>query len=267
MTPPPLPGARNTASSLSALLCASAVLLTLSACGGGDGNSPAASDPTATTATPTASTGNADLQAAAGSKTAAAAERSGVATWYAATGAGACSYDASDDRLVAAMNTPDWAGSAVCGMQVTVDGPSGSVSVRIVDRCPECVSGQLDLSREAFERIAPLSEGRVPIRWRAAEAPVSGPLGYRVKEGSNPNWVALQVRNHRWPVARVEIQTAGASGWTALPRTDYNYFVHDGAALAAPLRLRTTAEDGQQLVDTLSSLQAGAINTGAAQFQ
>jgi expansin (peptidoglycan-binding protein) len=96
---------------------------------------------------------------------------------------------------------------------------------------------------------------------------VTGPLGFRVKEGSNPNWVALQVRNHRWPVARVEIQAAGSVAWTALPRTDYNYFVHDGAALAAPLRLRTTAEDGQQLVDTLSSLQAGALNTGAAQFQ
>ena len=40
----------------------------------------------------------------------------GIATYYDATGAGNCSYDASPDDLdVAAMNTPQWANSAVCG--------------------------------------------------------------------------------------------------------------------------------------------------------
>ncbi len=178
------------------------------------------------------------------------ATHAGEGTYYAADGSGNCSFDPSPgDLLVAAMNTPDYAGSAVCGACAAVDGPDGSVTVRIVDRCPECASGDLDLSPQAFERIAPLSAGRVPISWRFVACDVSGPVRYRFKDGSNPFWTAIQVRNHRHAVARLEART-GDGGWRAIPRESYNYFVATDGLGAGPLTLRVTDVHGLTLEDT-----------------
>ena len=63
--------------------------------------------------------------------------QAGIATWYYATGAGHCGYDASpNDMDVAAMNAPQFNNSAVCGSCAEVEGPKGTVRVRIVDSCP-----------------------------------------------------------------------------------------------------------------------------------
>ena len=62
--------------------------------------------------------------------------------------AGACSFDPSpDDLLVAAMNGAEYDNAAWCGAYVHVTGPKGAVTVRIVDLCPGCKAGDLDLSR------------------------------------------------------------------------------------------------------------------------
>src|SRR5947207_9220660 len=82
------------------------------------------------------------------------ATRSGQATFYDATGAGNCSFDPTpNDLMVGAMNQTDYAGSLLCGAYVEISGPKGVVVVRIVDRCPECPTGNIDLSQEAFARI------------------------------------------------------------------------------------------------------------------
>jgi hypothetical protein len=52
-----------------------------------------------------------------------------------------------------------------CGRQALVKGPSGQVQVTIVDMCPGCGYGSLDLSPAAFSHIAQLSQGRVHISW------------------------------------------------------------------------------------------------------
>ncbi len=180
--------------------------------------------------------------------------------------AGACSYGAVDDRMIAAMNQADYAGSAACGAQLVVTGPNGPVTVRVVDVCPECAPGDVDLSAEAFARIARPIDGRVAVSWRAEPASVSGPVSYRYKEGSSRWWTAIQVRNHRQPVARLEIRPAGASGWIAVERMAYNYFVHPQAVPDAPLEVRITASDGSTLQDTLPVPQGGLVVSGRGQF-
>src|SRR6185369_16807240 len=57
----------------------------------------------------------------------------GDATYYDATGAGSCSFDPSPDRLVAALDGPDYAHASLCGACLAVAGPSGDVIVRVVD--------------------------------------------------------------------------------------------------------------------------------------
>jgi expansin (peptidoglycan-binding protein) len=96
-----------------------------------------------------------------------AATYSGEATYYAADGTGACGFKATPNDLnVAAMNGAQYK-KTWCGQCVLVTGPKGSVKVRIVDLCPGCSEGDLDLSKQAFATIASLSAGRIKITWHA----------------------------------------------------------------------------------------------------
>ena len=192
---------------------------------------------------------------------------SGEATYYYATGAGACGFGASPgDLMVAAMNAPDYNNSAVCGEYVHVYGPNGSVTVRIVDLCPGCASGDLDLSEEAFALIAPLPRGRVPITWQVVSPDLPGPIAYHFKDGSNQWWTAVQIRNHRNPIARFEYLKDGRQ-WVEVPRTSYNYFVQTGPGMGVgPYTFRVTDAYGNVLVDSgVIHVENGTVN-GAAQF-
>jgi expansin (peptidoglycan-binding protein) len=89
---------------------------------------------------------------------------SGDATYYDAEGTGACGIRMPRDYLVAAINDEQYS-RANCGRCVRVRGPRGSVVVQVVDKCPGCDRGDLDLSQTAFKRIANMSDGRVGISW------------------------------------------------------------------------------------------------------
>jgi expansin (peptidoglycan-binding protein) len=89
----------------------------------------------------------------------------GQATYYNADGTGACGFKATpNDLAVAALNGSQYKKSW-CGQCALVTGPMGMVKIRIVDLCPGCAFGGLDLSQQAFEAIASLSAGRVKITW------------------------------------------------------------------------------------------------------
>jgi expansin (peptidoglycan-binding protein) len=153
----------------------------------------------------------------------------------------------------------------VCGQCVEVDGPNGSVTVRITDRCPGCAEGDLDLSREAFQQIAALQTGRVAITWRPVPCDVSGPISYRFKDGSNPFWVGIQVLNHRHAVRTLEAKLADGT-WKAIGRESYNYFV-DAAGLGdGPYTLRVTDIHGLTVEDTNVPLGDATTVTGGAQL-
>jgi len=196
-----------------------------------------------------------------------AEEHTGEATYYTfADGSGNCGFPPTpDDLMVGAMNHTDYAGSAACGTCVRIVGPQGTVDVRIVDRCPECPQGDIDLSPEAFELIAPLAEGRVDITWQYIACPVQGPIIYHFKDGSNPWWTAVQIRNHRHGIASFEVGD-GNGGWLELPRVDYNYFIKDDGMGDGPLQLRVTDVLGSTLEDSGVPLLDDADHPGSAQF-
>jgi expansin (peptidoglycan-binding protein) len=192
--------------------------------------------------------------------------QSGIATYYTATGAGACSFDPTPNDLdVAAMNSAQYGGSAVCGECAAVNGPKGAVTVRIVDLCPECGTGHLDLSEQAFAKIANVADGRVPITWQAVACQVQGPIAYHYQDGSSQWWTSLQVRNHRLPISKLELRMGGA--FFEVPRADYNYFVQAQGAGPGPLTVRITAIDGQTLTDTLPAAAPDVTVTGGGQFR
>ena len=193
-----------------------------------------------------------------------AAEHGGEATYYGADGTGNCSFDASADRMIAAINDVDYAGSAPCGACVEVTGPDGVIRVRIVDRCPGCAVGDLDLSPEAFEMIAPVELGRVDISWHFVPCAVEGPLAYRFKEGSSQWWTALQVRNHRHAIASLEYSVDGGDTFIPIKRENYNYFVAPEGVGAEPFDLRVTDVYEQVVIDEGLVVGDGIVVEGAA---
>ncbi len=191
----------------------------------------------------------------------------GIATYYNATGAGACSFDPSpNDLMVAAMNADEYDNAAVCGAYLRVVGPKGIITIRIVDLCPECKAGHLDLSQEAFAAIADLPQGIVPITWQVISPDLNGPIAYHFKDESNQWWTAVQIRNHRNPIAKFEYRD-GNGQWVAVPRTSYNYFVQTNPGMGTgPYTFRVTDSYGNVLVDSGIPLIENDTINGAAQF-
>jgi expansin (peptidoglycan-binding protein) len=189
-----------------------------------------------------------------------------VATTYdAGTGDGACSYGPSGDLMTAAMNHTDYETSKACGAYVLVRAAGGAtVTVRITNECPTgCAPGQLDLSAQAFARLANPVAGRIPITWKLLSPGDSGTVALRYKTGSSRYWCAVQVIGHRNPVARLELRADG--GWRLLPRTDYNYFLaEDGGGCGGTIRI--TDIYGERLTVDGIALRPGTAQTTRLQF-
>lgn len=175
-------------------------------------------------------------------------------------------FDSSKtDLMVGAMNIFDYAGSQICGATVVISGPKGNVTVRIVDLCPGCPAGNIDLSPQAFEQIADTTLGRVPISWYVTADNVSGPILYHFMEQSSQYWTGVQIRNHRYPIYSIEYLTS-SNAWKNIDRTDYNYFVVSGGLGVGPYTFRVTDIYGHVLVDSSIALAPGKDVAGAAQF-
>ncbi|WP_218920120.1 expansin EXLX1 family cellulose-binding protein [Chondromyces crocatus] len=193
------------------------------------------------------------------------ATHAGEGTYYDADGSGNCSFPPSPgDLLVAAMNQADYEGSAACGACIALDGPDGSVTVRIVDRCPECAPGDVDMSPQAFEQIAPIAAGRVPITWRYVACGLTGAVVYHFKDGSNPWWAGVQVRNHRYPIAELSFRNADGQ-FVPLGRENYNYFIGENMG-EGPFTFRVTDTLGNVIEDEGIPLRDDGESPGTSQF-
>ncbi|GAN02161.1 riboflavin aldehydeforming enzyme [Mucor ambiguus] len=95
---------------------------------------------------------------------------SGDATYY-NTGLGSCGWESAESEMIVALNHGQMENGANsnknpnCGRHITATGPKGSVTVKVVDTCPGCANGDLDLSPAAFAKIADMDAGRVPVSW------------------------------------------------------------------------------------------------------
>ncbi|MFI8831635.1 expansin EXLX1 family cellulose-binding protein [Streptomyces afghaniensis] len=190
----------------------------------------------------------------------------GVATHYdAADGDGACLYGPSPDLMVAAMNHTDYETSKACGAHILVRAANGaSVTVRVTNECPlPCAPGQLDLSKEAFAKLAGLSAGRIPITWSLLSPSTSDTVSIRYKTGSSSHWCGIQALGHRNPLARLEVKTG--SGWSRLTRTEYNYFLSPGGTGCGGA-LRLTDIYGEQLTVDGIAIRPDAVQPTRVQF-
>ncbi|MFI6248513.1 expansin EXLX1 family cellulose-binding protein [Streptomyces sp. NPDC051016] len=236
----------------------------------GKRTTPPASATPSTTATPAATrratSGTARTPSPAAGRIRPGTTYDGVATSYdVGNGDGACSFGPTSDVMTAAMNTADYETAKACGAYVSVRAANGkSITVRITNECPApCTVGQLDLSQQAFAKLAPLSAGRIAITWSLLSPATSDTVSIRYKTGSTQYWCGIQAIGHRNPLARLEVRTGG--GWLALTRTEYNYFLSEqGTGCGAELRL--TDIYGEQLVVPALAVRADVVQRTGVQF-
>lgn len=179
-----------------------------------------------------------------------AAARQGKATFYDSKGAGGnCSFvSAPANRMYVALGPSEYAAAAACGGYLDVTGPRGKVRVIVMDQCPECPPGHIDLSREAFAKIADPVQGIVPVTYQqVVDPPPPGPLAFRIKDGASQWWFAVLVTNHGNPLARVEARPSGGN-WRSAVRHDYNYWIIENGLGPGPYAIRVTDSTGRQTV-------------------
>lgn len=190
----------------------------------------------------------------------------GVATFYdTGNGDGACLYGPTADVMTAAMDTTDYETARACGAYILVRAASGaSVTVRITNECPlPCAPGQLDLSPQAFAKLAAPVTGRIPITWSLLSPSTSDTISIRYKTGSTRYWCGIQAIGHRNPLARLEVQTS--AGWTELPRTGYNYFLSEqGSGCGGAIRI--TDIYGERLEIDGISVKPDVVQSTGVQF-
>ena len=181
---------------------------------------------------------------------------------------GNCSYPSPPaGQLYVALPPSEYGNSAACGSYLQVSGPDGSVTVEVVNQCPECQAGHIDLSEQAFAKIAPLSAGLVPVTYRTlADPPLPAPLSMLVKAGSSAYWLALLPINNGNPLATVAV-SQGSGGWQELSRTTYGYWLASSGAGPGPFSVRLTDSLGHQATVHGITISPGVVQpTGTSMY-
>ncbi|ORZ25876.1 RlpA-like double-psi beta-barrel-protein domain-containing protein-containing protein [Absidia repens] len=119
---------------------------------------------TSTTSTPTSS------PTTSKSSSGSSGSNSGRGTFY-NPNLGSCGKTNSDSEMVVALNAPDMANGAnsnnnpKCGEKIEIHYESKSVVATIVDTCPSCDKGALDMSPAVFAALADLDLGVIKVTW------------------------------------------------------------------------------------------------------
>jgi expansin (peptidoglycan-binding protein) len=197
----------------------------------------------------------------------ATSSHSGKATFYDLDGGtGNCSFTAPADDLFVALGPDQYSGGAACGTYLDVTGPRGKIRVKVIDSCPECATGHLDLSRTAFKKIGAEVAGIIPITYRTVVNPaVPGPLSVELKDGTSQYWFAAQIDNHGNQLASVKV--AGPSGtFHTAARTDYDYWTIDSGAGSGPFKVKITDVYGRSATLAGITLRPGKTQKTSVRF-
>jgi expansin (peptidoglycan-binding protein) len=195
-----------------------------------------------------------------------AASVSGIATHYVLQGGGGnCSYAGPPaDGLYAALSPSEYNAAGACGGYIQVSGPDGSVRVKIIDQCPECKTGHLDLSEPAFAKLAPLKAGLINISYSyLVNPPLPGPISIIVKPGSSQYWLSLVIDNTGNPLSSVAVSTS-SGGWESLNHANYNAWNSANGPGPGPYKVRITDSQGHQVTVSGIRLSPGSLETTSA---
>ncbi|RBQ65963.1 hypothetical protein FVER14953_11600 [Fusarium verticillioides] len=218
-----------------------------------------------TTKTSTPSTGSGSKSTPIGN----GASVSGSSTFYGGNLAGGncmfSTYTLPSGILGTAFSGQKWDNAANCGACIEVTGPSGTIKAMIVDKCPECDPGHLDLFPDAFKAVGG-TDGIVKTSYKFVECGITTPLVLHNKEGTSANWFSIQVVNANEPVKSVQVSTDGGSTWKRTERKDYNFFENPAGFGKTSVDVKVTSSTGKSVVVKNVGVTAGAQYKAGSNF-
>ncbi|RWA09279.1 hypothetical protein EKO27_g5818 [Xylaria grammica] len=223
----------------------------------------------ATSALPSSSTSSASSAAAAVPIAGSTAVK-GTSTFYGGNlNGGTCSftsYTLPSGVYGTAFSGSAWHSAAHCGacLQVTANGKS--IIAMIVDQCPECDAGHLDLFENAFDALSPSSSDPLSTSYTFVDCPISSPLVLHNKSGTSAYWFSMQVVNANEPVSKLEVSTDGGSTWKSTTRQEYNFFENSSGFGTDTVTIRVTSESGSTVVVKNVSVASDSQVTAGSNF-
>ncbi|KAE8965800.1 hypothetical protein PR003_g23426 [Phytophthora rubi] len=185
--------------------------------------------------------------------------------------AGNCNfmYDPGVGDYYAALNSEQWDSTLNCGRcaEVSCDDSrcsdtSSTVTVYIVDKCPECSEGDLDLSPTVFKQLTGSDPSRYSIKWKFVDCPVTGNIEYCTKSGSSSSWLAVQPANFANGVASMKI----ANQDVTMVDSCYYFLLNGGSNVdMSAVDVELTSFSGETITETLS-LTADSCTAGTSNF-
>lgn len=176
------------------------------------------------------------------------------------------------DMEIVAVNKPELNSygveSALSGAYVEITGPKGTTVAYVTDCYTEAFEGALDLCGISCDKIGDTNVlgGRIPLTWRVIEAPITGNFIYRIIPASSKWWLALQVRNHKYPVMKLEYLNEGE--WAEVTKDRCNYFAIRNLN-SNTLEIRITDIRGKVVTDVIEipeDTEDGCFIPGNVQF-
>jgi len=178
-------------------------------------------------------------------------------------GTTACGFGGKElPASVAAVDTANFRRSAACGACVRVRTVTSGASV-VVPIVEASGSGGMLLSRAAMDQIAPGADVAT-VDWTLVACDVgTSPVHYRIKDGTTASYLAIQVRNARYPLSSVSIVTT--AGLRALTLRSDGSWETSGAG-TGPVTFRLTDINGQSFDDANVRLVPQSDFVGQGQF-
>lgn len=136
---------------------------------------------------------------------------------------------------------------------------------KIVDQCPECNAGHLDLFPDAFKAVGG-TDGIVDTSYKFVKCGITSPLILHNKTGTSAFWFSIQVVNANVPVKSVEVSTDGGSTWQSTTRKDYNFFEQSSGFGATTMDIRVTSTTGETIKVSNVGVTPDAQYTAASNF-
>jgi expansin len=205
----------------------------------------------------------------------------GRITFYSQSPIVACDIPQSEwPQYTAALSEKQFKNGLACGTTAIIKNGTKQIQVMVVDLCPvkgneQWCSGDLphfDLGGQtAFSQMENPSVGVKEVQIDFIPTPVGdSPVKLRNKDNINAYWYAVQVLNHRYPIAKVEMLDQKTEAWiTGQQKTDmcsYWIFTFTGSGMTTPFRLRITDQFGQKIEETGTSIESSYMWSGTHQF-
>ncbi|KZP31542.1 hypothetical protein FIBSPDRAFT_849503 [Athelia psychrophila] len=89
---------------------------------------------------------------------------SGTGTWF-TPGLGNCGGHNKSTDMIVALPTSDYANGKHCNKTIKITANGKTHTAKVVDSCPSCSEGDLDMSPSLFQEFTTLGQGEVKVSW------------------------------------------------------------------------------------------------------